>query len=316
MKKMIALILALMSIVAAVSGCGGVKKKDNRLSIVTTIYPEYDWVNEIAGDTADITLLLDKGVDMHSYQPSVDDIMKISNADVFVYVGGESDAWADDALKEAVNKKIRPLCLMDVLGDKAKTEEALPGVKKTEKTGEYDEHVWLSLKNARLFCDAIAETLAAADTANAALYRENADKYISRLEALDKEYADAVKAAEYKTLLFGDRFPFRYLVDDYGLSYYAAFDGCSAETEASFETVAFLARKLDELELPAIIKIDNSDEKLARTIAENTKTKNQKILTLNSMQSTGSADGDGYIEIMQQNLDTLKQALNKEHNGG
>ena len=316
MKRMIALILALMSIVAAVSGCGGVKKKDNRLSIVTTIYPEYDWVNEIAGDAADITLLLDKGVDMHSYQPSVDDIMKISNADVFIYVGGESDAWVDDALKEAVNKKIRPLCLMDALGDKAKTEEALPGVEKKEKTGEYDEHVWLSLKNAKLFCDAIAETLAAADTANAALYLENADKYISRLEALDKEYADAVKAAEYKTLLFGDRFPFRYLVDDYGLEYYAAFDGCSAETEASFETVAFLARKLDELELPAIIKIDNSDEKLARTIVENTKTKNQKILTLNSMQSTGSADGEGYIEIMQQDLDTLKQALNNGLNGG
>ena len=316
MKRMIALILALTGIVAAVSGCGGVKKKDNRLSIVTTIYPEYDWVNEIAGDAADITLLLDKGVDMHSYQPSVDDIMKISNADVFIYVGGESDAWVDDALKEAVNKKIRPLCLMDALGDKAKTEEALPGVEKKETTGEYDEHVWLSLKNAKLFCDAIAESLAAADTANAALYRENADKYISRLEALDKEYADAVKAAEYKTLLFGDRFPFRYLVDDYGLEYYAAFDGCSAETEASFETVAFLARKLDELELPAIIKIDNSDEKLARTIVENTKTKNQKILTLNSMQSTGSADGEGYIEIMQQNLETLKRALNKEYNGG
>ena len=316
MKRMIALILALTGIAAAISGCGGVKKKDNRLSIVTTIYPEYDWVNEIAGDTADITLLLDKGVDMHSYQPSVDDIMKISNSDVFIYVGGESDAWADDAIKEAVNKYIRPLCLMDVLGNKAKTEEALPGVEKKEETGEYDEHIWLSIKNAKLFCDAIAEALANADTANASLYLENADKYISRLEALDKEYADAVKAAEYKTLLFGDRFPFRYLVDDYGLEYYAAFDGCSAETEASFETVAFLARKLDELELPAIIKIDNSDEKLARTIAENTKTKDQKILTLNSMQSTGSADSSGYIEIMQQNLDTLKQALNNGLNGG
>ena len=316
MKRMIALILVLMGIVAAVSGCGGVKKKDNSLSIVTTIYPVYDWVKEIAGDKADIVLLLDKGVDMHSYQPSVDDIMKISNADVFIYVGGESEAWVEDALKEAVNKNIRPLSLMDALGNKAKLEEALPGTEKTDKKAEYDEHVWLSLKNAKLFCDAIAETIANADTANAGLYLENADKYISRLEALDKEYADAVKDSEYKALLFGDRFPFRYLTEDYGLDYYAAFDGCSAETEASFETVAFLARKLDELELPAIIKIDDSDEKLARTIVENTKTKNQKILTLNSMQSTGSGDGIGYIEIMQQDLDTLKQALNNELNGG
>ena len=316
MKRMIALILALIGIVAAVSGCGGVKRKDNRLSIVTTIYPEYDWVREIAGDKADITLLLDNGVDMHSYQPSVNDVMKISNADVFIYVGGESDSWVEDALKEAVNKHIRPLSLMDVLGNKAKLEEALPGTDKKDEKTEYDEHVWLSLKNAKLFCDAIAETLAKADTENAALYRENADKYISRLEALDKEYADTVRSAEYKTLLFGDRFPFRYLTDDYGLSYYAAFDGCEAETEASFETVAFLARKLDELELPAIIKIDNSDEKLARTIVDNTKTKNQKIVTLNSMQSTGTADGNGYIEIMQQDLDALRQALNSETNGG
>lgn len=316
MKKLIALVLMLACIGIAASGCGsGVTESSDKLDVVTTIFPEYDWVREIVGDKADITMLLDSGVDLHSYQPTVDDIMKISNCDVFIYVGGESDEWVDDALGEAVNKDMKVINLIDALGDAVKTEEALPGIDgdEDEDEEEYDEHVWLSLRNAELLCGVIADTLGDADPENAELYSENAEAYAQKLSALDEEYTETVKTAKYDTLVFGDRFPFRYMTDDYGLSYYAAFEGCSAETEASFETVAFLAKKLDESELPAIITIDNSDKRLAETIVENTENKNQRVLTLNSMQSTTSqdvSDGVTYRSIMEDNLRTLQGALN------
>ena len=309
---MIALALALSVLLLSAAGCSiGRNKGGSKLSVVTTIYPEYDWVKEIAGDNADITLLLDNGVDMHSYQPSVDDIMTISSCDVFIYVGGESDEWVNDALKEAVNKDMKTVNLMDVLGDKAMMEEALPGIDDGRDVDDaYDEHVWLSVKNADVFCKAICKTLSEADPDNAELYKQNTDNYRARLAALDREYDEAISGAKYDTLVFGDRFPFRYMIEDYGLSYYAAFDGCSAETEASFKTVAFLARKLDELHLPAIITIDNSDGKLANTIIDNTQTKNKKTVNLDSMQSTALSDDVSYITKMQDNLEALRTALN------
>ena len=292
------------------------------LEIVTTIFPEYDWVREILGDNpgnAELTMLLDNGVDLHSYQPTAADILKISTCDIFIYVGGESDEWVEDALKEATNKDMIVIDLLDTLGDSVKEEEVVEGMEgeEEEESGgeegpEYDEHVWLSLKNAAVFCDAITDALAQADAANADTYRANAESYKSRIAALDAEYQSAVAAGARKTLLFGDRFPFRYLVDDYGLSYYAAFVGCSAETEASFETVTFLADKLDELGLGSVMIIDGSDGEIAETIIENTEKKDQEILTLDSMQSTTSEDiasGTTYISIMEKNLAVLKQAL-------
>ena len=314
MKKVIALVLTASLLTLSVSGCSVEKRvKADKLNVVTTIYPEYDWVKEIAGESADITLLLDNGVDMHSYQPSVDDIMTISSCDVFIYVGGESDVWVGDALKEAVNKEMKTVNLMAVLGDKALTEEALPGINDGgDEEDVFDEHVWLSVKNADVFCKVICETLSEADPVKADLYKQNADNYRARLAALDREYEKELSGAKYDTLVFGDRFPFRYLTEDYGLSYYAAFDGCSAETEASFKTVAFLAEKLDELQLPAIITIDNGDAKLANTIIDNTRTRNRKVISLDSMQSTGLAESEdvSYISIMQDNLGALKTALN------
>lgn len=297
-----------------------------RLSIVTTIFPEYDWVKQILGDKADdadITMLLDNGVDLHSYQPTVDDIAKISDCDMFIYVGGESDAWVDDALKEAVNKDMKVIDLLDVLKDTIKEEEVVEGMQAeeeeeesaegdSEEEPEYDEHVWLSLKNAKVICDAIEKDLADLDPDNADAYAKNLEDYTGQLDALDQEYQTAVDAAPQKTLLFGDRFPFRYMVDDYGLTYYAAFVGCSAETEASFETITFLAQKVDELGLKNIMTIEKSDQKIAKTIRDNTKNKDQNILTLDSMQSTTSDDvknGETYLSAMKSNLEVLKEAL-------
>ena len=181
-----------------------------------------------------------------------------------------------------------------------------------EHEEEKDEHVWLSLKNAEVLVNAISKSLQELDPDNKDTYATNAAAYIEKLSALDGEYQAAVDAATYKTVLFGDRFPFRYLVDDYGLSYYAAFVGCSAETEASFETVSFLAKKVDELKLPCVLTIEGAQHKISETIVQNTAEKNQKVLTMDSMQSTTSKDvanGTTYLSVMEKNLSVLKEAL-------
>ena len=338
MKKMIALLLALMMAVGMLAGCAKQNDDDtddttDKLRIVTTIFPAYDWVKAVLGDQADhadITMLLDNGVDLHSYQPTADDIVKISDCDLFLYVGGESEGWVEDALKNSANKDRKVINLLDVLGDSVKSEEVVAGMQveaheheegeahedgeahEHEHEEESDEHVWLSLKNAEVLVGAISNTLQELDAENKEIYAENADAYVKKLSALDAEYQTAVDNATCKTVLFGDRFPFRYLVDDYGLNYYAAFVGCSAETEASFETISFLAKKADELKLPCVLTIEGKNHKIAETIVKNTAQKSQRILTMDSMQSTTSKDvasGTTYLSVMEKNLAVLKEAL-------
>ena len=544
MKKIFALLLALLMLASVLAGCASEqvnndtnpetkpdasantdvnakpaaeKAPEKSLKIVTTIFPEYDWVREVLGDQAEndeLTMLLDNGVDLHSYQPTADDIVKISDCDLFIYVGGESDGWVDDALKNATNKNMKVIDLLEVLGDSVMAEEVVEGMQKTEhdhdhdhskevstfeddevqdrslsdwagnwqsaypfaldgtlddafaamaekgemtakeyktyyqngyktdilniniegdhieftyedgkkvasdykyvgyyiqnwSTGtkaamyrfeaadkdsgapvyiefndhmiepaaaehfhirmsnesfdaivnpenswptffpadmtgeeicehmeghdhdedeehkheegeeheheeEKDEHVWLSLKNAEVLVNAISASLQELDPDNKDTYAANSDAYVKKLAALDADYQAAVDAASNKTVLFGDRFPFRYLVDDYGLNYYAAFVGCSAETEASFETISFLAKKVDELKLPCVLTIEGAQHKIAETIVQNTAEKNQKVLTMDSMQSTTSKDvknGTTYLSVMEKNLSVLKEAL-------
>lgn len=507
MKKIFTIFLALTMAVSLFAGCGKKNAAENgetdsdKLKIVTTIFPEYDWVKEILGDKAentDLTMLLDNGVDLHSYQPTADDIVKISDCDLFVHVGGESDGWVESVLKNAANKNVKVINLLEMLGDSVKTEETVEGMQETEhahdhskevstfeddevqdrslsdwagdwqsaypfaldgtlddafaamaeegemtadeyktyyqngyktditnidiegdhieftyedgkkvgsdyqyvgyyiqnwSTGtkaamyrfeavdrtsgapvyiefndhmiepaaaehfhirmsnesfdaivdpenswptffpadmtgeeicehmeghdhehevEADEHVWLSLKNAETLVGAISDALQELDPDNKDTYAANASAYIEKLSALDGAYQSAVDGAARKTVLFGDRFPFRYLADDYGLSYYAAFSGCSAESEASFETVSFLAKKVDELKMPCVLTIEGKNHKLAETIVQSTAGKNQKVLTMDSMQSTTSEDvanGTTYLSAMEQNLSVLKEAL-------
>ena len=322
MKKFISAVVAAFLALGSLTACNPAGAKGNdKLQIVTTIFPEYDWVMNVLGDKAsgaDVTMLLDNGVDLHSFQPTAADIMKISSCDLFIYVGGESDEWVEDALKEAVNKNMVVINLMDELGSAVKEEELVEGMQgedeEEEEEGEveYDEHVWLSLRNAQVLVKSISEALQKIDAANADAYKKNADSYIESLKALDADYKAVVDAASTKTILFGDRFPFRYMVDDYGLTYFAAFVGCSAESEASFETITFLAKKVDELALPAIFTIEGKDKRIAETISQNTASKDQKILTLDSMQSVSSGDiknGTTYMSIMESNLSVLKEAL-------
>lgn len=312
----------------------------SKKSIVCITYPEYDWIMNILGDKAanfNVTLLQNNGTDLHSYQPSIKDMAKISVCDMLVFVGGESDEWVEKAVAEAKNKNMIVVNMMEALGDKVKEEEVVEGMQAEEEEEEhehehehadhdhdhdghhhhhdeieYDEHVWLSLRNAAALVQTIAQKIAALDSGNAAAYKANAASYAKALNELDAQYKKAVAAAAKKTILFGDRFPFRYLADDYNLKYYAAFVGCSAETEASFETVIFLAKKVDALALPAVLTIEKSDKKIAKTIVSNTKAKNQAILEMDSLQSITQKDiksGRTYLSAMKSNLEVLKKAL-------
>ncbi|MBR6289897.1 MAG: zinc ABC transporter substrate-binding protein [Clostridia bacterium] len=315
MKKLVSLVLCLTFLICALAGCSAVKKNDGKLRVIVSIFPVYDWVRNIVGDSdeADVTLLLDSGVDLHSFRPDADDIAGIASADVLICLGGLSDDWVDGVVRSSGNGDLTVVRLLDLLGDRAKEEELVEGMQEEEEEEEgpeYDEHVWLSLKNASYLTERLAEVLAEADPDNGESYKKNAAGYAAKLDELDKEYAEAVAAAPVKTLVFCDRFPFRYLTDDYGITYYAAFAGCSAESEASFETVATLAGKVDELGLRSVIKLETSDGAVAKAVIESTGSKDQQILTMNSLQSSTGAGGETYLSVMEDNLKVLKKALN------
>lgn len=330
MKKYRFLCLLLTAVLSLfpLSGCTPSDSGSDRISVVCTIFPEYDWVSQIVGensDSFDIALLTDNGTDMHSYQVSVSDIALVSSCDVFIYVGGESDEWACDVIAGAVNKDIKVINLLDVLGDEAKEEEIAEGMKgekepvfgsgddEESEEPEYDEHVWLSIRNSKLFVQAIAEVIAEVDPQHSDYYMASAESYNNQLDALDSKYQQVVDDASGKTLLFADRFPFRYLIDDYELDYYAAFSGCSAETEASFSTVTFLSEKMDELGLGSILILEGSSSSLAETVIASTMdSQNKKILTIDSLQSSTRSEieaGKSYIGVMESNLEVLKAAL-------
>lgn len=305
-------------------------------------------------DSVNLTLLIKNGIDLHSYKPTAHDVAKIASADMVIYVGGESDEWIKDALTASPKKGRVEINLMEALGDRVKAEEIVEGMQgetkderreTREDAKEYhehaeaheehehhnehaeahehhhhdeevenDEHVWLSLKNAEILVKKIAEELSKIDAAHASAYKQNAEAYIAQIQSLDAEYRTAVESATRKTVLFGDRFPFRYLVDDYGIKYYAAFVGCSAESEASFETIAFLAGKMDSESLPSIFIIENGNEKIAKAVlAASKNSKSAQILTINSMQSITEEqinNGINYLSLMKANLENLKKALN------
>jgi ABC-type metal ion transport system, periplasmic component/surface adhesin len=347
MKKPYILLALLLVSILVVAGCGqnagpeqvappnapesetsnaDTSSDTDKLNIVATTFPLYDWTREILGENAEgveLTLLLDSKVDLHNYQPSVDDIVKIASCDLFIYVGGESDAWVNDVLKNVENKDLVVIKLIEVLKNATGTDARDLDHKhdghddhlhenSEDHSHDYDEHVWLSLKNARIFSTAIAETLCSLDPGNAEVYQENLVAYVDRIEMLDQKYRNLVDAGETKALVFGDRFPFSHLAEDYRLTCYAAFEGCSAESEAGFETIIFLAGKIDSLALEYIIVTESSDQALAKTIRDNTQAKNQEIIVMDSMQSMTSSDlskGTTYLSVMEDNLETLTIAL-------
>lgn len=316
-KKFTALLLVLLLSAGLFSACSDTPSEDGKLNIVCTVFPYYDWVRNITGDSENIniTLLLDSGTDLHSYQPSAEDIITISSADIFIFTGGTSDSWVEDALTTSKNEETVALEMMgnlpedslfcvEAIGEEEHVHEG------EEHNHQHDEHIWLSIKNAVKLSEIIKNVIQDKDPDNKDKYQENFDIFRQKLDSLDKRFTEEIGKCSKDTIIFADRFPFIYLVKDYGLNYLAAFSGCSAESEASFETVTRLAEKTDELGLSYIVITETADGSVAETVKNATKNKNQEILTLNSIQSvTKDKLGLSYIEIMEENLKVIKTAL-------
>lgn len=291
----------------ALLGCGAAG--NGKKTIVCTAFAQYDWTMNILGENADkfnIKYLGETGVDTHSYQASVADIAAVTNASLFIYSGAET--WGKDAIALSTPDKLTALSLLDAAGVEGDGHE--DGHEGHDH--EQDEHVWLSINYAKVIVGKIADAICGLDADNETLYRKNAAAYIAELDKLDIAYRTAVAAAEKDTLMFCDRFPFLYLCEDYGISYYAAFPGCSAETEASFATILTLVKKADELDIDCLLVIENSRSDIAETVRQNTAKKNQRILSLNSCQSVSKKqiqDGATYLSIMTENLAVIKTAL-------
>ncbi len=323
------------------AGCGSeVGADDGRISIVCTTFPQYDWIREIIAGNDDgfrLSLLTEKGGDLHSYQPSALDIARIAECDMLVYVGGESDKWVEDVLRADVESDVCAVNMMSELDGRLYEEEHIGGEQHEDghedghsggygeyeygggqadsyDAVEYDEHVWLSLKNAEHIVRVLCNELMRLDEGNAGLYEKNCEAYLEKLSALDGEYEEVVETASADALVFADRFPFRYMAEDYGIECFAAFEGCSAETEASFETVASLIEAVKAHHLTAVLVLEGSDSRLARVIVENADSDNGRVLVINSMQSVSKRNIEGgmsYLGVMKDNLEVLRLALNQ-----
>lgn len=365
-SKLLALSLVLVMCASCFYGCSSNKdeeKSSKKIKVVATIFPVYDFLREIGGDKIDLTMLMTPGAETHSYEPTPKDMKTVSNADLFAYVGGDSDEWVEKILDGNKNDKMKVITLMDCV--KTVAEEHVEGMeeehdhdhdedadskkdsdtdkhdehedkdKKDEHADEHkdehdhededkdehdhdhdsdepeqDEHVWTSPQNAIQIVKKLIAELSKVDPDNADYYKKNSENYIKKLKGLDKKFEDVVKNGKRKEIIFGDRFPFRYFVDRYGLKYYAAFPGCSTDTEASASTVAFLTNKVKEDQIPVIFHIELSNNKIAESIAEAT---GAKILQLNAVHNVTKEDfekGETYLSLMEKNLKPLEEALN------
>lgn len=310
MKRLL-LILMVISMLICFAGCGeNVSLVEQKPSIVCTVFPVYDWINEILGektDDFDVRMLGKAGMDLHSYQPSAQDIATIAECELIVYVGGASDAWIEEAVKNSSGKNIREIKLFDILCDYIETETGEHH--HDDHADEYDEHVWLSLNMAEKTVKAIADELAELDRVNEEIYAENARIYANELDLLDTEYKKAVDESKDRTIIVADRFPFLYLVRDYGISYYAAFPGCSADADVSFDTVLSLAENADRLQKETLLVTENPGEAIAESVIAGMKSENVRTADLNSCQTVVDVEKADYLDIMRENLASLKLAL-------
>ena len=311
MKRWIALLLVVCCLLPLCVGCGK-KETSDKLQILCTVFPLYDWVKNIVGDSdsVELSLLITNGSDLHSYQPSAEDMMKIASADLFFFVGGVSDKWIEDALlahssESRVDVKmteIPQILLREICSDSTLEHHS-------HEHGAIDEHLWLSLENAKIASSYLCEQICRLDEEKSERYRENLTQYTASLSALSEEYTTFVSSVDEPMLLCADRFPFVYLAEDYGIRYIAAFEGCSTDANASPDTILRLAKALDEHSLRAIVVTERSDGRLAESVRAASRDKDQTILRLNSMQSVSKTEIDGgadYLNIMEENLEALR----------
>ncbi|WP_243424476.1 metal ABC transporter substrate-binding protein [Mediterraneibacter glycyrrhizinilyticus] len=320
------------------AGCGGTEasgsgakgqEDEGKISVVTTIFPQYDFVRQIAGDQVNLKMLLKPGEETHSYEPTPQDIIAIQNSNVFIYVGGENDAWVEEILESMPESDMVTLKLMDCV-DTVEEEEvegmqSEPGhsheeeeehvhegeeEEETHSIHEIDEHVWTSPENASAIVGKIRDILIKEDPSNSGFYEKNAEEYQERLAELDQEFRDVVSNAKRNLLIFGDRFPFRYFADAYGLDYYAAFPGCASDTEPSAATMAFLINKVKEEKVPAVLKMELSNDNIANAIAEATGTEVKTFYSCHNLTAEEFENGETYLSMMEKNVETLKEVLN------
>jgi zinc transport system substrate-binding protein len=340
MKKTISISLILLLLCGLASGCrarGGKDAEDEKISVVTTIFPQYDFVRQIAGEHVDLKMLLSPGMEPHSYEPTPQDIKDISSCDIFIYVGGHGEKWAENILSSMDADDMTVIALIDCVEpveeelregmqdkdshhhDEAFHDEDLHGstthVEDLHHAGhghdhkEYDEHVWTSPENAKLIVRAISDVLIETDPSNASLYRENTQAYIQKLDELDRELKGIVDKSKRKTIVVGDRFPFRYLTDAYGLEYYAAFPGCAPEAEPSAATIAFLIDIIKVQEIPVVFCMELSNEKIADILCESTGAEKLTLHSCHNLTKSDFEEGLTYLELMYQNAQALKKAL-------
>ena len=337
MKRILTIISILTAAAMFFTACSGrntatiSENESKKISVVATIFPQYDFIRQIAGDNVELSMLLPPGAESHSFDPTPQDIIRIQNSDMFIYVGGESDSWIDDILSSMDTSNMEIVSLMNLVDiveeeivegmeddhehdDDGEHEEAAEqhddsGHDDSEHEVEYDEHVWTSPRNAMIIVQSLSDMLCVLDPANASIYEQNTASYLEELENLDNTFKEAVSAGSRKTLVFGDRFPFRYFADAYGLDYFAAFPGCSTETEASASTVAFLIDKVKEENIPAVFHIEFSNEKMANTISEATGAEKLLLHSCHNITKDDFENGITYLELMTCNVDTLKEAL-------
>lgn len=309
-KIIIALIVTLVASLGMIAFLTHKNAEDKKFSIVTTNFPAYDFARAVAGDQAQIKMLLKPGVDMHSYEPSPEDIIDIENCSLFIYTGGESDEWVEGILENTRN--INTLRMMDAV--KPVKEEIVEGIEPEEEDKEeveYDEHVWTSLRNAQLIIGTIQNRLSEIYPDERASFAQNSANYKAKLADLDQKFQSIVNNSSRRTLVFGDRFPLRYFVDDYNLEYFAAFPGCSEQNEASSKTISYLVNKIKTEEIPVVLKIELTSDDIAQTIANET---GAKVLVFSAAHNISAEDfenGRTYADIMEANLAVLEEALNE-----
>ena len=317
--KRLTIVFLTLALCLSLTACGtGLERPDDgKITVVCAIFPEYDWLRNLTAgsDNVELKLLIDKGVDLHSYQPNVNDIVTVSDCDVFVYSGGASDVWVEDVIETAMNPKLIAVDMMELLEKHRElcTEEHEHEHEGHDHEHSADEHIWLSLLNADYICSELTALLCELDMNNIELYEQNYAAYSAKLRALDEAYYIPLTEAVHETVLFADRFPFTYLMEDYDLHHHAAYEGCSAETEVSFDTFAGLSETLRMLNLPGVVIVDDSDHRIADTVIGASGLEDCEIYTMQSMQAVSSRqikDGITYLDIMEENLSVLAQALN------
>lgn len=297
------------------SGCGEKDTTntldDEKISVVATIFPQYDFAKVIGGDKVNVRMLLSPGVESHGFEPTLQDISDIEKSDLFIYVGGESDEWVNDVLSTVNSDFLRTISLVDTV--EVFEEEHIEGMEEEsdhdEHEEEIDEHIWTSPKNAIKIVNKICDNLCEIDSENSAYYKKNSEDYIKELEKLDSDITDVVSNARVKTLIFAERFPFRYLAEHYGLKYYAAFAGCSSNSEPSLATINFLAGKVKEENVSKVLTIEFSNGSVADTICQMTGATRAELHSCHNVSKEDFNNGVTYLELMKRNVNTLREAL-------